>query len=188
MKIINIGYLLLIIGTILTSTKYINERKELIKEENKIEYTLQKQTGYLVKKDIDTYDMILSIPQINLKKGIYQKEDKRNNIEENVQIHEVSDYPNKENSNIILMAHSGTGKKAFFKDIEKLNQDSLVEVYYEKIKYVYKIDNYYSINKTGLASVKRDNTKKTITLITCSQNDKTKQIIYIGYLIDEIKY
>ena len=132
--------------------------------------------------------MILSIPQIKLKKGIYLKEDKRNNIEENIEIHKESDYPNVDNSNIILMAHSGTGANAFFKDLEKLNQDSLIELYYEKAKYVYKIDNYYDIDKIGIATIKRDINKKTITLITCSQKDKTKQLVYIGYLIDEIKY
>lgn len=188
MKIINIGYLLLIIGTILTSAKNITERKEIITEKNKIEYTIQQQIGYLQKEVQDTYDIVLSIPQIKLKKGIYKKFDKRNNIEENIEIHELSDYPNQENTNIILMAHSGTGKKAFFKDLEKLNQDSLIEIYYEKTKYVYKIDNYYFIDKTGFAPIKRDTAKKTITLITCSQKDKTKQLVYIGYLIDEIKY
>lgn len=188
MKIINIGYLLLIIGAIIISNDHIIERKEIITEKNKIEYTLQQQTGYLVKENIDVYNMILSIPQIQLKKGIYEKEDARNNIEKNIQIHEKSAYPNQENSNVILMAHSGSGKKAFFKDLNKLNQDSLIELYYDKVKYIYKIDNYYIINKNGIASIKRDITKKTITLITCDQNDKTKQLIYIGYLIDEIKY
>ena len=51
-----------------------------------------------------------------------------------------------------------------------------------------KINEYYDIEKNGTASIKRDINKKTITLITCSQKDKTKQLIYIGYLIDEIKY
>lgn len=188
MKIINIGYLVLAIGTVLTSTKYMIQRREIIIEKNKIEYTIQGQTGYLKKEVEDTYDAILSIPQIDLKKGIYPKNDKRNNIEENVQIHELSDYPNVENSNVILMAHSGTGRKAFFKDLDKLNQDSLIEFYYQKIKYVYKIYNYYSIEKNGTAPIKRNPTKKNITLITCNQKDKTKQLVYIGYLIDEINY
>lgn len=188
MKIINIGYLLLITGTIIISNDYIKERKEIITEKNKIEYTLQKQIGYLAKENIDTYNMILSIPQIKLKKGIYEKVDTRNDIEKNIQIHKKSAYPNQENSNVILMAHSGTGKKAFFKDLNKLNKDSLIELYFDKAKYIYKIDNYYIINKSGIATIKRDNTRKTITLITCDQNDKTKQLIYIGYLIDEIKY
>lgn len=188
MKIINLGYLLLTVGIVWTSYKYVTERKEIITEKNKVEYTLQEQTGYLVKEIKDTYDMILSIPQIELKKGIYKKEDKRNNIEENIQIHALSDYPNKENSNVILLAHSGSGKKAYFKDLEQLNQDSLIELYFNQTKYIYKINNYYDIKKNGTAEIIRDSTKKTITLITCSQKDKSKQVVYIGYLIDEIKY
>lgn len=188
MKIVNIGYLFVILGTVFTVSTYVLERNQIVTEKNKIAYTLQEQTGYL-KKDIeDTYDMILSIPQIQLKKGIYEKNDKRNNIEENVTIHEQSDFPDQEHSNVILMAHSGSGKKAFFHDLEKLNEDSLIEFYYQRTKYVYKIDHYYSELKIGTLSIQRDHTKKSITLITCSQKDKTRQLIYVGYLIDEIKY
>ena len=188
MKKIRFGYLLLIIGIILTANNYISERKEIFIEKNKIDYTLEKEVGYYKKNIEDTYDAILHIPQINLKKGIYEKDSKHNNIEENVTIHNTSDYPNNEDSNLILIAHSGTGKKAFFKDIDKLNEDSLIEFYYQRKKYIYKIDNYYMIEKNGSAKIKRDTTKKTITLITCNEKDKTKQLIYIGYLIDEISY
>ena len=188
MRIIKIGYLLLFIGMILTIKNSILERKEVLVEHNKISYTLEKEVGYHRQEIEDTYDGILSIPQINLKKGIYEIGDKRNNIEENVTIHELSNYPNENNSNLILMAHSGTGKKAFFNDINKLNNDSLIEFYYQRVKYVYKISEYYIIDKNGYAKINRNKTKKTITLITCSKEDKTKQLVYIGYLIDEIKY
>lgn len=188
MKVTRLGYIFLIIGTFLAISQYVLDRKELVMEKNKIFYTLQKQTGYLKKQVEDTYDMILSIPQINLKKGIYWKEDKRNNIEENVTIHQQSNLPNQDNSNVILMAHSGTGKKAFFNDLIDLNQDSLIEFYYQRVKYVYKIDHYYSEKKIGTLSIKRDTSQKSITLITCSQRDKSKQLVYVGYLIDEIQY
>lgn len=182
------AYILIIVGTLITIYPYIMERYITTKEINKIENTLAKEYGYSKINIYDTYDAVLSIPQINLKKGIYNKNDKRNNIEKNVTIHSLSNYPNEENSNLILMAHSGSGKKAHFKDIYKLNTDSLVEFYYKNTKYIYKIDNYYTIEKTGSANIKRNPNKKTVTLITCSQKDKTKQLIYIGYLIDEIKY
>lgn len=188
MKIVNLGYLFVIIGTVFTISTYVMERNQIVNEKNKIAYSLQKQTGYPKGNTEDTYDMILSIPQINLKKGIYSKEDKKNNIEENVTIHQQSEFPNQENSNVILMAHSGNSKKAFFNDLGKLNQDSLIEFYYQRTKYIYKIDHYYSELKTGTLSINRDILKKTITLITCSQKDKSKQLVYIGYLIDEIEY
>lgn len=187
MKVIKIGNLLLILVSLMLCFEYVYERKKEIVESNKISYSLAKETGYLEKKNVDTYDGVLSIPYIDLKKGIYKKDDDRNNIDENVTIHNKSNYPNEENSNLILMAHSGSGDNAYFNDLDNLNNDSLIEFYYNKVKYVYKIDNYYEIDKNGLASIKRNNTKKTITLITCSKKDKTKQLIYIGYLIDEIK-
>lgn len=187
MKIINVGYCLLVFGSFLLCFNYVYDREKEIKENNKIAYSLAKETGYLEKKDVDTYNMILSIPYIDLKKGLYKKGDSRNNVDDNVTIHDKSDYPNQENSNVILMAHSGNGANAFFNDLFKLNSDSLVELYYRKVKYVYKIDNYYTIEKNGYASIRRDINRKAITLITCSQKDKTKQLIYIGYLIDEIK-
>lgn len=188
MKKINFGYLILVIGVIWTGYQYISERNAIVVEKNKIANTLEKEVGYSKKVVEDTYDAILYIPRINLKKGIYEKNDKRNNIDKNVTIHNLSDYPNQENSNVILMAHSGTGRKAFFNQITQLNSDSLIEFYYRKTKYVYKVNHYYQVEKTGNISIERDTNKKTITLITCSQEDKSKQLIYIGYLIDEIKY
>lgn len=183
-----IGYLFIIVGLMITSVKYIVRERELKIEKNKIESTILKQLGYHKKSSDDVYDAVLSIPQIKLRKGLYEKSDKRNNIDENVTIHEMSNYPNLEKSNLILMAHSGTGSKAFFNDLDKLNTDSLIEFYYQGTKYVYKIDNYYTVLKNGTVNILRDVDKKTITLITCSQKDKTKQLVYIGYLIDEINY
>lgn len=183
-----IGYILLILSIILLVFKIIIIEKDKIIESNKIENTILNATGYLNKNIEDIYDAVLSIPYINLKKGIYDKNDKRNNVDENITIHKLSDYPDLDNSNLILMAHSGIGRNAYFNDLDKLNTDSLIEFYYLNTKYVYKIDNYYTVNKTGTATIKRDINKKTITLITCSQKDKTKQLIYIGYLIDEIHY
>ncbi len=163
-------------------TRYNNK----ITENNKIGYTLNKETNYRVKDD--PYDGVLVIPKINLKKGIYKIDDKRNNIEENIMIHKSSSYPNLNNSNLILIAHSGSGEKAYFKDLNKLDNDSLIEYYYDHIKYIYKIDNIYKVDKTGKVNIKRNKEKKTISLITCDQQDKSKQIVYVGYIIDEIKY
>jgi len=74
------------------------------------------------------------------------------------------------------------------KDLERLNNDSLIEFYYRKVKYVYKLNTYYTIEKNNINYIERDKNKKTITLMINSQDNKTKQLIYIGYLIDEIKY
>lgn len=181
-----IVYISIIVLVIINTTNLVIERDKVISNKNKIAYTLEKEIKH--KEIDDVYDAILVIPKINLKSGIFKIDDKRNNIEENIMIHYSSTYPDKENSNTILIAHSGSGKKAFFKDLDKLNNDSLIEFYYKHIKYIYKINNIYKIEKNGTAPIIRDKNKKTITLITCDSEDKTKQIVYIGYLIDEIRY
>ena len=178
--------IILIMVISINITNLTIERKKAISIKNRIEYTLEKEIAY--KERNDTYDAILVIPKINLKSGIYKTTDKRNNIEDNIMIHYSSIYPDKDNSNIIFIAHSGSGSKAFFKNLNKLDNDSLVEFYYHHTKYIYKLADNYTIEKNGTASIKRDKHKKTITLITCDSKDKTKQIVYIGYIIDEVKY
>ena len=183
-----LGYVLIICGISLFVFEAIVSEDEIIIENNKISYSLAKEVSYKYIDNHDLYDAILSIPQLNLKKGIYKKDDIKNNIENNVTIHADSDYPDIDNSNVILLAHSGSGKKAFFKDLYKLNFDSLIEFYYNHVKYVYKIDNYYNVLKNGEIKIFRDRNKKSITLITCNQVNKNEQLVYIGYLIDEVRY
>lgn len=181
---INKSMIITLSGIILFSYHNITNHKEIFQEQNKITSTLEKEVGYNY-KIIDTYDGIIEIPQINLIKGFYTIDDKRNNINENVTVHKSSTYPNIEKSNLILMAHSGIGEKAYFNDLIKLNNDTLIKIHYHNIKYTYKIANKYEIEKNGKALIKRNKDKKTLTLITCSQKDKTKQLVYISYLIDE---
>lgn len=42
--------------------------------------------------------------------------------------------------------------------------------------------------KVAKLTIHRDNKKNTLTLITCSQTDKTKQIVYILELESEENY
>ena len=175
-----VGYFLILTGILINLFSLYNVKKEKNIENNKIAYTLEKEVKY--REIDDTYNSILSIPKINLKKGIYSVLDNRNNIEENIMIHKDSNI-----NRIILIAHSGTGDKAFFKDLDKLDYDSLIEYYYNHTKYVYKVNDIYEVEKRGVINLKNSN-KKTINLITCNEHDKTKQIVYMATLIDEIKY
>lgn len=186
MKYRVIGFIFLLIGSLVIVTNKVLAREDSYKESNKIMYTLAKEVSY--REVEDTYDFILSIPKINLKKGMYKVGDIRNNIDNNIMIHSDSIYPDNDNSNIILLGHSGSGKKAFFKDLKELDTDSLIELYYKHTKYVYKIDNIYKVLKTETINIENDSNKKAVTLITCDSNNKEKQVVYIGYLIDEIKY
>ena len=182
---INRSVIITICGIVLFTYPKIINHKEVSIEKNRISATIEKENGYNYENNRDIYDGIIEIPKINLIKGFYTIEDKRNNVNENVTVHYSSTYPNVENSNLILMAHSGRGEKAYFNDLVKLDEDSLIKIYYKGKKYTYKIATNYEINKTGNAVIQKNINKKSITLITCSQKDKTKQLVFIGYIIDE---
>ena len=96
--------------------------------------------------------------------------------------------PDIENSNLILAGHNGTSNVSFFNDLDKLKEDSLVYVYYNNIKYIYKINNNYEVKKDGKVEIIRNRNKTTITLITCKKDSKDKQLVYIGYLVDKVEY
>lgn len=166
-------------------------KKELKIEKKSIEYTINKQINPVIKKDNEStetiikkekiieYDMILEIPKINLKKGILKKNDKNNNIDKNVTILKQSSYPDK-NGNIFLIAHSGTSKKSFFKDINKLNKKDRAYLFYNGIKYKYEVNNIYEIEKNNNIIIKTNNINN-LFLITCSQKNKS------NYLVIELK-
>lgn len=134
------------------------------------------------------YIAVLEIPSIKLKRGLVDYKSKYNNIKYNIQIIEHSQMPDIENSNLILAGHNGTSNVSFFNDLDKLKEDSLVYVYYNNIKYIYKINNNYEVNKDGKVEIIRNRNKTTITLITCKKDSKDKQLVYIGYLVDKVEY
>lgn len=177
--------ILILIITVFTTYKQHDEYIKKDIEKNKIISSIETMVSY---NENDKYPMVLDIPKLSLKKGIYLPGNPNNNIEKNITIHEKSILPDQENSNLILLAHSGTGPKAYFNDLVKLEKDYFIYIYYNYTKYIYILDNSYEVEKNGKALIKRNEKRKSIVLITCSQKNKNKQLIYIGYLIDEITY
>ena len=106
------------------------EKKEEVKEEKQIE-----------NKPINEYIGYLNIPKINLNKGFLDINSPNNTVEKNIQVIEGSDYPDKEKGNLIIAGHSGTGWKAFFNDLYKLEQGDTLIVSFKEHKYIYKIVN-----------------------------------------------
>lgn len=121
----------------------------------------------------------ISIPKIDLKRGFVSKDSKYNNVNRNIYIVPESDYPDKEGGNFILAAHSGTSSISFFKNLYKLSIGDKVDVTYNNKNYTYIITNIYTDLKDGDVAIKRDKSKTTLTLITCTKGDKTTQTIYI---------
>ena len=129
----------------------------------------------------------LEISKINLKQGLVSKNSKYNKVSYNIQMLSLSDYPDKENGNVILAAHSGTGYLAFFKNLYKLTLGDQAKITYKDYVYTYKIVNIYNVPKTGKVRVGRNNQKTCLTLITCTHNSKTEQTVYILELVSKAK-
>lgn len=167
-----------------------NNIQEFFNEEQK-EETIQEEVFVEVenkKVDETNYDYIavLEIPKINLKRGLSQ--DKYyNNVNRNIEILKGSTMPNISKGNFILAGHSGSGRVAYFRNLNKLTIGDISYIYYGGIKYTYKVNNIYDIEKTGTATITRDLNKTTLTMITCRHNTN-KQIVIISELINQESY
>lgn len=171
--------------------EFLNIGKEEV-EEIKIdidEEEIKEQPKQEEKKTSNyNYIGVLEIPKINIKRGFLNIKDKGNNVNKNLQVIKGSDMPNVKNGNLIIAAHSGNSYISYFKNLYKLSNDDVAYVYFNNIKYTYKVAGKYDAEKNGKVIIHRDNKKNTLTLITCSQIDKTKQIVYILELESEENY
>ena len=150
-----------------------------ITEETNIEKEEVKSTTPL------DYIAVLKIPSIGLEKGLVSKDSYYNNVNKNIKILDESDMPDEENGNVILAAHSGNGKNAFFKNLNKLEIDNIVSIFYNGYEYKYRMVNTYDVEKTGTVEILRNAQKNTLTLITCRHNTN-KQIVIICELVERI--
>lgn len=202
-KTLVVGWLIVLCGIGIGIIPFFNNQKEIIIEENKIEEFFDEE---LVEKTIvnesatstkeeDTsknnqtinYSMVLEIPKINLKKGLYDKKSKYNSVEYNIQILKESDMPNVVNGNLILASHRGNSSVSYFNNLYKLSNGNQVYVYYNNVKYIYEITNMYEVEKTGTITIHRDRDETVIVLITCKKNEN-KQLVFIGNLVDKEDY
>lgn len=126
----------------------------------------------------EKYIAVLEIPKIKLKRGIYAKNSKQNNVNKNIYLLKESSMPDEEKGNFILAGHSGTSYISYFKNLPKLSIGDISYVYYNGGRFQYKLVNSYEINKNGKANIIRNGEKTVMTLITCKHNTE-KQIVYI---------
>lgn len=159
--------------------KKINENTEeetQITENNEI----QKKADSNYKTDYFGY---IHIPKINLNQGLVPLNSKYNNVNMNIQTINPSDYPDVENGNLILAAHSGSSGISYFKNLYQLAVNDEVDILYNNEKYIYSVVNIYTVPKNGEVAIYRNENKTTLTLITCTKNDDTTQTVYITELI-----
>ena len=198
--ILIVGSLLLIIALILfhyekileiNNEIYNNIQSKIYQENNKnnlivnidVDYINENDTNIdnspLKEQPIIDYLAFLEIPKINLNQGILPKTSYYNNVNYHVQILDISDLPDVINGNMVLAAHSGSSNIAYFKNLYKLTKDDKAYIVYNNKKYSYQVVNIYNQVKKGSLNIYRDLTKTTLTLITCTKNDKNSQTVYI---------
>lgn len=152
--------------------------KEINQNSDKEKQIESKETNDEIPLVLDYFGYI-EIPKINLKHGLVEENYKYNNVDITIQTIHPSNYPNEEKGNLILASHSGTSNISYFKNLYQLNNEDIVNIYYNNTKYVYKITNIYTQPKNGEVNIYRDKDKTVLTLITCTKNDDTTQTVYI---------
>ena len=166
----------------------IDKPEETKKEEKKSSSSSNKRnTNY---KSNSRYLGYLTIKKIGLKAGIPWKDSSMNNVDKGIYTLPVSNYPDIENGNLVLAAHSGNASISYFKNLWKLSLDDTANVTYNGKTYSYKIVDIYYVEKTGTVQIKRNTKKTTMTLITCTKNNDKLQTVYILelYAIDGESY
>ena len=207
--ILIVGSLLLIIALVLFHYEkilevndeiYNNIQSKIYQENNKnnlivnidVDYINENDTNIdnppLKEQPIIDYLAFLEIPKINLNQGILPKTSYYNNVNYHVQILDISDLPDVINGNMVLAAHSGSSNIAYFKNLYKLTKDDMAYIIYNNKKYSYQIVNIYNQVKKGSLNIYRDINKTTLTLITCTKDDKNSQTVYILELTGKEKY
>ncbi len=189
-----ISLIFIILGIIFFYLEYREEKRDKFfldidvpiedyenKEENiDIEENNDVKDDDKVNNNVDlNYIGVLEIPKINLKRGFLSLESKYNSIKYNVQVIKGSTFPDQENNNLVLAAHSGNCHICYFNDLYKLELKDTANVYYKNIKYTYEIVNIYEVEKTGTVEVYIKEKGNYLTLITCTRNSSTKQTVYI---------
>ena len=149
-------------------------KEESIQDNKKNNYTIN-------------YTAVLEIPSISLKRGVVDSTNNFKSINYAISVDKSSNYPN-EKGNFILYAHSGRNYNAYFTNLDKMNIDDDVFVYYNGTKYNYIIKEKTEIPKTGKANIYRPKSEKYITLITCTEYKDNFQLVLIGILKSYTKY
>lgn len=189
-----VGSLLIIISLTILSLKfycfYIERKVEKDKVNNfyeiqqEIKDTQDKSDEVIRTSTSTEYMAVLKIASINLEKGLYSIDNSLNNVDYNIEVLSNSAMPDVENGNFILASHNGNGKTSYFRNLYKVSIGDYASVFYNGVEYQYQVINTYKVDKTGKINIIRNKEKTTLTLITCSGEDK--QLVVVCELVNKI--
>lgn len=172
----------------------IYSKKRIMIKEEKIINNIIKNETITISQDSTTkiikqmpeynYVAILEIPKINLKKGLVKVTKNFKSINYAISIDSHSTFPD-DIGNFILYAHSGNSRISYFDKLNNLEEKDEIKVYYNSVWYYYSIIKKSEVDKNGKLNIFNDNESKYITLTTCSQENKNKQIVILGLVKDK---
>ncbi len=133
--------------------------------------------------DYSKYYGVLEIPKIGLKRGFYNVGSKWNDIQYNVTLQEGSVPPYEGYGNFILLGHSGDSYISFFAYLYRLGVGDECYITLNGVVYHYRIDNIYTVEKSGLMVMDFTPPEMTLTLITCTKDNDKLQTVYVAHYI-----
>lgn len=143
-------------------------------EEPKVEQQVQDTTSYLA---------VIEIPNISLYTGIVMSNSSYTTMNRNVSIYPSSDMPNVDNGNFILFAHNGNSRVSYFRNIHRLKNNDEIYIYYNNLKYTYRIIKNYEVAMTDSTPLNKMKDKSIITLITCKSGNNKYRTIIVGEMV-----
>ena len=132
--------------------------------------------GFNIIKKQDSPIAKLTIKKINLEEYLYDINSSENTIEKHITFLKESIFPNEQNSIVFIAAHSGTGKIAYFQELDKLEINDKIQLLYNGKKYNYYIKEIWEEDKNGYINVNKE-LENQLILTTCSPSKKNKQLI-----------
>lgn len=124
---------------------------------------------------------VLQIPSINVLAQITEGSDAQT-LKNYVGVVEGSSRPG-QTGNYCLAAHNNIDTE-IFKNLHKIEEGALVNVYTQSKMYTYKVTTKYNVKPTQTEVLDKPKDKKEITLITCNYN-ATERVIVKGELVSE---
>ena len=167
---------ILFIGFLNIPNKKQEERA--LKEENqKLIERYEEEEKKQEKELQEDYIGVLEIPKINLKQGFFSFENKRNTVNEGLEVINKDCLPY-ENCPFIIASHSGSAFISYFKKLEKLTKKDKAYLYYNKKKKEYLLEEIIYQKKNGSIHIKKEK-ESTLVLTTCNKSKDDIQNIYI---------
>ena len=118
----------------------------------------------------------IKIDKLNLNENLYKIESEENNVDKHVTILKESIFPENENSIIFIAAHSGIGEIAYFKNLDKIEQNDIINLKLNNKEYNYIVKNTWEEPKNGFININKEKENQLI-LTTCSPTNNGKQLI-----------